>query len=185
MLSAGKWASTRSAQRNPGVGGRKVMKLNLNVKDVASMAVFAALYSVLVYLFAPISFLALQFRFAGVLRPAIGKKWVLAIGYGIGVVVANFFSPLGVWDLAFMPIVSLLAGLAGYCVAKKFNGNYFVTGVVIATIVPVCLSWMLSQAVGAPMIATLPYLLISEQAVCLIGAVVFRAVDLRFKWWTY
>ena len=160
------------------------MKLNLKVKDVALVAVFAALYSVLVYIFAPISFLALQFRFAGVLRPAIGKKWVLAVGYGIGVVVANFFSPLGVWDLVFMPIVSLLAGLAGYVVAKRFSGNYFVTGIVIATIVPFCLSWMLGQAFGAPMIATFPYLLVSEQLVCLIGAGIFRAIDLRFKWWT-
>ncbi len=159
------------------------MKLNLTVKDIALTAIFAALYSVLVYIFAPLSFLALQFRFAGILRPAIGKKWVLAVGYGIGVVVANFFSPFGVWDLVFMPFVSLIAGLAAYSVAKKFNGNYFVTGIIIATIVPVCLSWMLSQIAGAPMIATLPYLFISEQIVCLIGALIFKTIDSRFKWW--
>jgi uncharacterized membrane protein len=159
------------------------MKLKITVKDIALTAIFAALYSTLVYLFAPISFLALQFRFAGVLRPAIGKKWILAVGYGIGVIVANFFSPFGVWDLVFMPIVSLLAGLAAFFIAKKFDGSYYLTGIIIATIVPICLSWMLSQVVGAPMIVTLPYLLISEQVVCLIGATIFKAIDLRFKWW--
>ena len=160
----------------------KNLRLNLTVKDVALTAIFAALYATLVYTFLPLSFYALQFRFAGVLRPAIGKKWVLAIGYGIGVVAANFFSPFGVWDLVFMPIVSLIAGLVGYLVAKRFNGNYFITGAIIATIVPICLSWMLSIVANAPIMATLPYLLISEQAVCLIGALVFRTIDSRFKW---
>jgi len=82
-----------------------------------------------------------------------------------------------------MPVASLLAGLAGYVVAKKFSGNYFITGAVIALIIPVCVSWMLSQTQGVPMIATLPYLLVAEQVVCLIGALVFKAIDIRFKWW--
>jgi uncharacterized membrane protein len=153
------------------------------VKDIALTAIFAGLYATLVYVLIPFAYLAFQFRFAGVLRPAIGKKWILAVGYAIGVVAANFFSPFGVWDLVFMPVVSLLAGLAGYLVARKFNGNYFITGSVIAFIVPLSLSWMIYQISAVPMIATFPYLLISEQVVCFIGALVFKAIDTRFKWW--
>lgn len=159
------------------------MRLSISVKDVALVAIFAALYAALVYIFIPLSFYALQFRFAGVLRPAIGKKWVLALGYAAGVVVANIFSPFGVWDLLFMPVVSLLAGLVGYLVAKRFDGNYFIAGAVVATIVPICLSWMINQISSVPMIATLPYLFVSEQVVCLIGATAFKAIDVRFKWW--
>lgn len=159
------------------------MKLKINVKDLALTIVFASLYAVLVYINIPLSFSVLQFRIAGVLRPAIGKKWILAIGYAVGVVVANIFSPFGVYDLVFMPVVSLLAGLAGYLVARKFNGNYFITGAVIAVIVPIALSWMLNHILDFPLIETFVYLLISEQIVCFIGALIFRAIDTRFKWW--
>lgn len=157
--------------------------MKIKTKDIALTAVFAALYAALVYVFTPISFLALQFRVAGVLRPGIARKWTLAIGYAIGVVVGNLFSPFGVYDLLFMPVMSLLAGLLGYLAAKPFKNNYFVTGAVIATVIPLSVSWMLNQVLGLPIIATLPYLFISEQIICLIGAVTFRLIETRFKWW--
>jgi uncharacterized membrane protein len=157
--------------------------MKIKTKDVALTAIFAALYAALVYVFAPISFLALQFRVAGVLRPAIAKKWVLAIGYAVGVVVSNVFSPFGAYDLFFMPIMSLVAGLLGYLVAIPFKGNYFISGAVIASVIPLSVSWMLNQVLGLPIIATLPLLFVSEQIICLIGAVIFRLIEIRFKWW--
>ncbi len=148
------------------------------------MSVYASLYAALVYLFAPLSFYALQFRFAGVLRPAIAKKWILIMGYAIGVVVGNIFSPfVGPYELAFMPFMSMVAGALGFIVAKRFKENYFVAGAVIAVIIPISVSWMLNQLFGLPFIETLPYLLISEQIVCFIGAVVFRIVDMRYSLW--
>ena len=105
--------------------------MKMNTKDLTLVTIFAALYAALVYVFAPISFMALQFRIAGVLRPAIAKKWILAFGYAIGVVVGNLFSPFaGPWDLLFMPVMSLLAGLLGYVVSKRFGNKYFVCGFV-------------------------------------------------------
>jgi uncharacterized membrane protein len=158
--------------------------LRIKTKDVALASVFASLYAVLVYFFAPLSFYALQFRVAGVLRPAIAKKWILSIGYAIGVVVGNLFSPFsGLYELVFMPVVSLAAGIIGFVVAKRFNKNYFVEGAIIAVIVPIGVSWMLNQLFDLPWVATFPYLLISEQLVCLMGAFVFKLIELRFKWW--
>jgi len=165
--------------KKPGVGRQKLKK----TKDIALVAIFAALYAALVYVFAPISFYALQFRVAGVLRPGIARKWVLAIGYAIGVVVGNIFSPLGAYDLLFMPLMSLLAGLLGYLAAKPFKHNYFVAGAVIATIIPISVSWMLNQVLNLPVLATLPYLFLSEQIICLIGAGMFKLIETRFKWW--
>jgi uncharacterized membrane protein len=131
-----------------------------------------------------LSFYALQFRVAGVLRPAIAKKWILSIGYAVGVVVGNLFSPFpGPYELVFMPLVSLAAGIIGFVVAKRFNKNYFIEGAIIAVIVPVGVSWMLNQLFNLPWMATFPYLLISEQLVCLMGAFVFKMIELRFKWW--
>jgi len=166
---------------NPGVGGNK---LKLKTKDVALVSIFASLYAVLVYLFAPLSFYALQFRVAGILRPAIARKWVLSIGYAIGVVVGNLFSPFsGPYELVFMPLVSLVAGVAGFIVARRFGGNYFIAGAIVAIIVPAGVSWMLNQLFGVPMLATFPYLLVSEQIVCLVGALIFKFIEIRFKWW--
>jgi uncharacterized membrane protein len=146
--------------------------------------VFAALYAVLVYLFAPISFYALQFRVAGILRPAIARKWVLSIGYAVGVIIGNALSPFsGPYELVFMPFMSFFAGALAFFVAKKFGNSYFVAGAVIAAIIPVSVSWMLDQLFNLPILATLPYLLISEQIICFIGAGLFRLVDLRLRWW--
>jgi uncharacterized membrane protein len=158
--------------------------LKIETKDIALASIFASLYAVLVYVFAPVSFYVLQFRVAGVLRPAIAKKWVLSIGYGIGVIVGNLSSPFsGPYELVFMPLVSLAAGIIGFVVAKRFKESYFIEGAIIAVIVPVGVSWMLNQLFGLPLVATFPYLLVSEQIVCLIGAFVFKLIELRFKWW--
>lgn len=153
-------------------------------KDLTLVAVFAALYALLVYFFSPISFFALQFRIAGILRPSIARKWVLAVGYGVGVAVGNIFSPFtGPYELVFMPVMSFIAGTVGYLAARPFKGNYFVAGAVIATIIPLSVSWMLNQLFNLPMLATFPYLFISEQAVCFLGAFVFKLIERRFKWW--
>lgn len=158
--------------------------MRIKTKDVALASIFASLYAVLVYFFAPLSFYALQFRVAGVLRPAIAKKWILSIGYAIGVVVGNLFSPFsGPYELVIMPFVSLVAGVAGFVVAQRFNGNYFITGAVVAVMVPMGVSWMLNQLFATPMLATFPFLLVSEQVICLVGASIFKLIEIRFKWW--
>ncbi len=158
--------------------------MKIQSKDVALTAIYAALYAALVYVTIPFSFGVAQVRIAGALRPAIAKKWILAVGYAVGVVVANVFSPFaGPWDLLFMPVMSFVAGIAGYLAAKPLNHNYFVSGAVTATIIAVSLSYMFEQLGIAPMFVALPYLFVVEQAVCLIGALIFKAIDVRFKWW--
>ncbi len=158
--------------------------MRISSRDLSVVAVFAALYAVLVYSFAPVSFYALQFRVAGVLRPGIARKWMLAVGYAIGVVVGNILSPFaGPYEFVFMPIMSLLAGVLGYLVARPFKNNYFIAGAVIATVIPISVSWMLNQLFNLPMLTTLPYLLISEQAISFIGASLFKLIEMRLKWW--
>jgi uncharacterized membrane protein len=158
--------------------------MEINTKDVALTAIFAALYVGLGIVFAPISFLALQFRIAGVIRPAMAKKPLLVVGYAIGVVITNFFSPFaGFLELVFMPLMSIVAGLAGYYAAKSFGKSYVVAGAVIAVIIPISVSWMLNQLLELPMVVTLPGLLLSEQIVNALGSIVFRAVDTRYRWY--
>ncbi len=158
--------------------------MRIETRDISLVAVYAALYAAMVVAFAPISFYALQFRVAGVLRPGIARKRVLAVAYAVGVAVANLFSPFaGAYEIVFMPLMSLVAGLLGYEAAKRFDGNYFVCGAVIAVVIPLSVGWMLNQLFGLPMMATLPGLLLSEQAVNVLGAFIFKAVEPRYEWW--
>ena len=158
--------------------------MNVNIKDLALTIIFAALYPALVVAFSPIAFGVAQFRIAGILRPAIAKKWILSLGYGLGVLVGNFFSPFaGPWDLVFMPIMSIIAGLTGFLAAKSFKQNYFVSGAVTAIIIAFSLSFMFEQLGISPFSVALPMLLVTELATCMIGAVVFTLIDKRFKWW--
>ncbi len=158
--------------------------LKIKTKDLALTAIYAALYATLVYVSIPISFGVAQFRIAGALRPGISKKWILAVGYGVGVLVANFFSPYaGPWDLVFMPVMSFVAGLAGYLVAKLYRQSSFVSGAVTAAIIAVSLSYMFEQLGIAPMLVALLPLFIVEQVVCLIGALAFTLIEKRYKWW--
>jgi len=157
----------------------------MKTKEVSLIAVFAALYAAMVVVFSPISFYALQFRIAGVIRPGIAKKHTLAIGYALGVLVGNVFSPFAnAYELIFMPLMSLISGLIGYYTAKPFNQNYFVCGIVIAIIIPTSVSWMLNQLFNLPILATLPGLMISEQTINLLGSILFKAIENRYEWWT-
>ncbi len=163
---------------------RREAKMEINTKDVTLVAIFAALYAVLGVVFAPIGFLALQFRIAGIIRPAVAKKPILIVGYTIGVFITNLFSPFtGFLELVFMPLMSLVAGLAGYYAAKFFGKSYMVAGAVIAVIIPISVSWMLNQLFELPIVATLPGLIVSEQIVNGLGSILFMAVASRYRWY--
>jgi uncharacterized membrane protein len=165
---------------NPEVKEEKTMK----TRDLSLITIYAALYAMMVVFFQPLSFYALQFRIAGILRPGIAKKRELAAAYALGTVVANVFSPFtGVYELVFMPIMSLLSGILGFEVAKKFNESYYICGAVIAIIIPLSVAWMLNQLFNIAFIVSLPGLIVSEQVINLIGSTIFKLIEQRYNWW--
>ncbi|MBS7651522.1 MAG: QueT transporter family protein [Candidatus Bathyarchaeia archaeon] len=158
--------------------------MKISRRDLSLLTIYSGLYAAMVYAFAPISFAALQFRVAGVLRPAIAKKPILALGYAIGVAVGNLVSPfIGFYELFFMPVMSLLAGILGYAASKLLGGGYYTAGAVIAVVIPLSVSWMLNQLFNLPILATLPPLLLSEQIINLIGSSIFKAIERFYRWW--
>lgn len=111
--------------------------MRFSAREISTAAVFAALYATLVVAFSPISFGVIQLRVAGVLRPGIARMRVLAAAYALGVVVGNVVSPFaGVYELVFMPAASLSAGLAGYYLAKRIGGGYWLCGAVMGSSFP-------------------------------------------------
>jgi len=158
--------------------------MQIKTRDLSLITIYAALYAAMVVVFAPLSFYALQFRVAGVIRPGIARMRLLAVGYALGVVVGNLFSPFsGVYELVFMPIMSLISGLLGYEVAKRFGGGYWSCGVVIAIVIPLSVSWMLDQLFGLPLVLTLPGIFVSELVINLTGVFIFTLIEKRYRWW--
>jgi len=155
-----------------------------DTRALSQIAVFASLYTVLVWLLPGLSFAAVQFRIAEGLKPAIAKRWTLAFAFALGNFLGNLISPFaGIYELGFMPLMSIVGGLLAYGVARAFKRNYLVAGLVYAAVIGLSVSWMLHVLFNLPLEALVPLLIASEEAVMIIGAVLFYLVDRRWKWY--
>ena len=163
---------------------RYELKRTLTVKALSKVAVFAALYAVLVWLFQPFGFAALQFRVAEGLKPSIAKVRTLAVAFAIGNFLGNLVSPFaGIYELAFMPTMNIVGGLLAYYAAKIFKGNYFVAALVYGTTIGLSVSWMLHALFNIPLLDLIPFLLASELIAMTLGAVAFLFLEKRWKWY--
>ena len=163
---------------------RYELKRTLTVKALSKVAVFAALYTVLVWLFQPFGFAALQFRVAEGLKPSIAKVRTLAVAFAIGNFLGNLVSPFaGIYELAFMPTMNIVGGLLAYYAAKIFKGNYFVAALVYGTTIGLSVSWMLHALFNIPLLDLIPFLLASELIAMILGAVAFLFLEKRWKWY--
>jgi len=93
---------------------------------IAVAGIIAAIYAALCVLLQPISYGPIQFRVADALsllpyNPALGAAAV--IGLTIGTLIANAFSPYGVYDMAVGTLTSLIYSVAVYYIGKKWYGK--------------------------------------------------------------
>jgi uncharacterized membrane protein len=155
-----------------------------DTRTLSQIAVFASLYTVLVWLLPGLSFAAVQFRIAEGLKPAIAKRWTLAFAFALGNFLGNLISPFaGIYELGFMPLMNIVGGLLAYGVARAFKRNYLVAGLVYAAVIGLSVSWMLHILFNIPLEALVPLLIASEETVMIIGAVLFYLVEKRWKWY--
>ena len=91
--------------------GMEKKKFSFDEKDIVQNGLLAALYVVLTYIMAPISFWAIQFRLSEILVLAcfFGKKKI--VGLTLGCFLANLVSPLGLMDIGFGTLATFLACL--------------------------------------------------------------------------
>ncbi len=83
-----------------------------DTRALSQIAVFASLYTVLVWVLPGLSFAAVQFRIAEGLKPAIAKRWTLAFAFALGNFLGNLISPFaGIYELGFMPLMNIVGGL--------------------------------------------------------------------------
>jgi uncharacterized membrane protein len=89
----------------------------ISAKKIARIAIIAALYAVCTFIFAPISYGAIQFRISECLCVLAFFSFEGVIGLTIGCFIANIFGN-GPLDLVFGTLATLLASLCAFKTAK-------------------------------------------------------------------
>lgn len=81
----------------------------INVRLIAESAIIAALYVALTWLFAPISYGAIQFRISEILVLLVLFKPKYSCALVLGCFISNITSSLGWWDICFGTLATLIA----------------------------------------------------------------------------
>jgi len=134
-------------------------------RRITEITVFAALYAVLTWVFAPISYQLLQFRIAEALKSTVVRMKHLVWAFAIGNALSNIFSPyIGPWELLWMPLVNILGGGSAWFIGHKFPGKKGMAlgGAVYALWVAFGVSFMLFALFNLSMPLTFAYLLVPE-----------------------
>lgn len=105
------------------------MKNNV-VRSMVANAVVATIYFILTYFTSSFSFLGVQVRIAEALVLLCFFRRDYTIGLTIGCIIANLISPLGMWDVLFGTLATLLS-----CLLVSFMRHMF-----IATLLPVIIN---------------------------------------------
>ncbi len=153
------------------------MRLKIRTKDIALIAIYAALYAALVVVLGPFSYGPIQIRIADSLLavvPLLGLAGVL--GHTLGVFVGNIFSTAGPIDLL-NTVPSFVMSFVIYYVYRRTKNDYSVIGTCIAysAILGTTVGWMLSFLYELPFLLTIAYVAIGNTtASVLIGWPIFK-----------
>jgi uncharacterized membrane protein len=144
------------------------------LRAFAEICVVAAAYAALTILLAPISYGALQFRVAEVLKPLVIWQPHLVAAFVLGNFLGNLTSPnVGPWELGFMPLANLVG--ATLCVVVGRRSPYLGAGLYALTIAA-AVALMLSVLLRTPFTVLFPPLLLSELVLIVGGVPVMRRV---------
>ncbi|MGO8806445.1 MAG: QueT transporter family protein [Candidatus Bathyarchaeia archaeon] len=153
--------------------------MKIKTKDLALIAIYAALYAALVIVLGGISYGPIQVRIADSMVaavPLLGLPGVL--GHTLGVFIGNIFSPDGLLDLL-NTIPSFVMSFVVYYVYKRTKNDYTVIGTCLAysAVLGATVGWMLSYLYQMPLLITILYIAIGNSvATVLIGWPLFKVL---------
>ncbi len=146
--------------------------MKLNAKQLAVMAIFAALYAVGVIFLAPISFGPGQIRVADAMLPLTMIFGLpSAFGLSLGCLVSNIYSPFGAIDIFGGAVANLAACVLGWYIGR--NGGRilrFAATILQSAIVALIVGTYLSPLTSVPLMLSIFGVLIGEiVAINIIG----------------
>ncbi|KRM36764.1 hypothetical protein FC83_GL002641 [Agrilactobacillus composti DSM 18527 = JCM 14202] len=158
-----------------------VDKVAHNTLELTKIAVVAALYVAVTLLIAPLSYGAIQLRLAeGFNHLAVfNKRYIIALT--IGCALANIVSPLGIIDIIFGSLGTLVMTSLSYFIAKRFKSvaARLMTSTIICTLMTFSVALELMVVNKLPFWPTYGTVALGEFVSLLIGAVVIYVVQKR------
>lgn len=136
--------------------------MNKNVKFTVQAGLIAAIYAVLTLAFAPLSYGQIQVRIAEALTILPFFTPAAIPGLFIGCVVANFGSQLGLIDIVFGSLATLVAAVMAYMLRKHQYLVPLPSVVVNAVVVGI----LLNVTLGLPLVASMLWVGLGQTIAC-------------------
>jgi uncharacterized membrane protein len=128
------------------------LNTKLHAKEISLIAIYAALYAVLVNAIPGLSFGPLNLRVADAMIGAVPLLGIAGVlGHTLGVFVGNIPSPYNPFDLL-NTIPSFVMAFVVYYIYKRTKNDYTVIGTSVAysAVLGVTVGWMLSAPFNTP-----------------------------------
>lgn len=148
------------------------MNQNISVKLVVINAMIAGVYAVLTLAISPLAYSEIQFRLSEVIVFLAFYNRRYIPGLAVGCVLANLFSPMGMLDIVFGTISTLIV-----CIAMYLIKNRYLAATVGAIITGLIIGAELWYAYQIPYLINAIYVAIGELIVLIIGALVFKTLE--------
>ena len=142
---------------------RKTLKL-LTVN-----AAIVAVYFVLTVMLEPFSYAQIQFRLSEILMVLVLINFKVAPGIVLGCFTANFFSPLGIWDVVFGTLATIICLVLMFV----FRKNIFIALLAPTIVGSAIVAVMLNLILGLPFLETFIYVAVGEGCVLYLIGVPF------------
>ena len=148
----------------------KKKKFVLDEKDIVQNGLLAAVYVALTYVLAPISFQAIQFRVSEILVLSCFFNKKKTIGLTLGCLISNLVSPLGLMDIGFGTLATLLA-----CIGIMFSKH-----LIVAIFFPVISNGIIVglelYIIGEPLWFSMGMVALGELAVMIVGYIIIMLI---------
>lgn len=148
------------------------MKKSISVELVVINAMIAGIYAVLTLVISPIAYSQIQFRLSEIMVFLAFYNYRYIPGLTIGCILANLFSPLGMLDVVFGTLSTLLV-----CIAMYYAKNRYLAEMLGAIITGIIIGGELWYAYQIPFVINAIYVAVGELIVLVIGTLVFKVLE--------
>lgn len=137
----------------------------LSINDLVKVSIVAAIYVVLTLSLAPFAYGPIQFRFAEVLNLLAYFNPIYIIAVALGVFISNLFSPLGIYDMGFGTLHTLIA------LVFVWKSRSILTASIWPAVFSFIIAMELTLAVNAPFLETWLFIGLSEILISTVIAI--------------
>ena len=148
------------------------MNQRISVKLVVIHAMIAGIYAVLTLAISPIAYSEIQFRLSEIIVFLAFYNRRYIPGLTIGCLLANMASPMGLLDIFFGTLSTIIV-----CIAMDQIKNRYVDSLAGGIITGLIIGAELSLAYHIPYLINAIYVAAGELIVLIIGALVFKSLE--------